>query len=158
AAADITKLAITTFAFEAVRVAQLLEDRGVAIDLCQGLMAHIARDYRKEAAGIHVPVMGDKDEAVAVIDAFGRAADPVGLLGAGLRGEAKTPPGGRGRRLRNRRRRTRAPFRGASLQHHTAIVLGRGGTNIKGGALAEVIKPLEIRLKFLGGDEVFGPA
>src|SRR5690606_27081875 len=55
--------------FELGRVPQGLEDGALPVDLLEGVLPHVPRFRRKEAAGVDLPPVGDEDVPLARMDA-----------------------------------------------------------------------------------------
>src|SRR5690606_22921791 len=77
-ATDLPELARAALAAELVGIAELSEERVVAVDARDALVPHVAAGDGQEAARRDLTDVRDEADALPVVDAPRRAADPVG--------------------------------------------------------------------------------
>ena len=78
ASTNLLEFAGAAFAFQLRSIAQVAEERRLAIDTFEALLAYSSRGEGQKAAGENFAFMRDEDEAFAVVEASWSAADLVG--------------------------------------------------------------------------------
>src|SRR5690242_2045357 len=81
ASADLAELADTALPLQISAVAQGDEQRRVAVQLGERMLANVAGGYRQKAAGKYFAQVGNEDETLAFVDAARGASNAVGAGG-----------------------------------------------------------------------------
>lgn len=71
------ELAISAFATQVVGIAELSEDRRIPINVAKPLLPYIAAGNGKKTTWADISEMGDKNEALAVVQTARRPADRI---------------------------------------------------------------------------------
>ena len=151
-AADFFELAGSALALELGGVAEVTEDGRVLVYLMERGVADVAGVEREESAGVDVALVGDEDEALAVVDAAGC---PAHVAGFGFGGGCAWLVGDGGG--------VAAGVTGAVshfalfevvLDEIAAVVHRLGGFDLEADAVGELVDFAEDLLELFAGEEV----